>query len=407
MFTTRLRLLTAGESHGPSLTGILEGMPAGVALSTDAIRVELERRQRGLGSGGRMKIETDAAKLTAGVVAGRTTGGPIAFVIDNADFKNWRDKDIKAMTVPRPGHADLTGAAKYGFRELRLSLERASARETAMRVAIGAACRAMLAEFGVEMGGYVTRIGSIDCFDETALADEQRLRARGAAAETNDVRCPDAQSYASMHQEIEAAIEAKDTLGGVVETFALGVPVGLGSHVHYDRRLDARLSGALMSIHATKGVEVGVGFETTKRRGTQAQDELRLAAATSNDSRASRIVRDTNRAGGIEGGISNGSPIVMRTAFKPIATTIASLQSVDLATGQPSATRYERSDFCQVPRAVPIAEAMMAVVLADALCEKLGGDSVDEMRPRFDGLRQLDLNDLPMDAKPWRFGYDI
>ena len=398
MFTSRLRFLTAGESHGPSLTGVLEGMPAGVPLDEAMVSRELGRRQRGYGSGGRMKIETDHARITAGVMAGKTTGGPIAFVIENADFKNWRDRDVKPMTVPRPGHADLTGAAKYGYRELRLSLERASARETAMRVAVGTACRSLLSTFGIEIGGYVTRIGTVDCADEEPRHDANELRARFAAAEGNDVRCHDAVAFSAMRQAIEDTIANKDTLGGVVEIAALGLPVGLGSHVHYDRRIDARLAGALMSIHAAKGVEFGCGFAVTLRHGTKAQDELRRDGDS--------IVRDTNRAGGIEGGMTNGAPVIARTAIKPIATTIASLQSVDLATGDASATNYERSDFCQVPRAVPIAEAMAAIVFADALCEKLGGDSLEEMQPRFDALKQMRLRDLPMDATPWRFGYE-
>lgn len=397
MFTSRLRFLTAGESHGPSLTGILEGMPAGVPLDEAMISCELGRRQKGYGAGGRMKIETDHARITSGVMAGLTTGGPIAFVIENADFKNWRERDVKPMTVPRPGHADLTGAAKYGYRELRLSLERASARETAMRVAVGAACRSLLAAFGIELGGYVTRIGTVDCADEEPRNDADELRARFASAEGNDVRCHDAGVVPAMRQAIEDTITNKDTLGGVVEIAALGLPAGLGSHVHYDRRIDARLAGALMSIHAAKGVEFGCGFAVTLRHGTNAQDELRRDGDD--------IVRDTNRAGGIEGGMTNGAPVIARTAIKPIATTIASLQSVDLASGEASATKYERSDFCQVPRAVPIAEAMAAIVLADALCEKVGGDSLQEMKPRFDSLKRLRLQDLPMDAKPWRFGY--
>ncbi|MCB9879447.1 MAG: chorismate synthase [Planctomycetes bacterium] len=398
MFTSRLRFLTAGESHGPSLTGVLEGMPAGVPLDEARIRQQLQRRQHGYGSGGRMAIETDHAHITGGVMAGHTTGGPISLILDNRDFESWKDRDIKPMTVPRPGHADLTGAVKYGYRELRLSLERASARETAMRVAVGAACRALLAEFGVELGGYVTRIGTIDCADEEPQLDEHRLRARFVAAEGNDVRAAQASSYAAMREEIEAAIEARDTLGGVVEVAAIGVPPGLGSYVQADRRLDARLAGAMLSVPAAKGVEIGAGFATTLRRGTSAQDELRLDG--------DHIVRSTNRAGGIEGGISNGAPIVLRVAIKPIATTLTSQQSVDLATGEAAQTRYERSDFCQVPRAVPIAEAMLAIVLADALCEKLGGDSLAEMRPRFDALRQLRLEDLQMDAVPWRFGFE-
>lgn len=398
MLTTRLRFLTAGESHGPSLTGVLEGMPAGVPFDEDAIARQLGRRQQGFGAGGRMKIEQDRAQITAGVMAGRTTGGPLAFIIENRDFANWRDKDIKPMTVPRPGHADLTGAAKYGHRDLRLSLERASARETAMRVAVGAACRALLLEFGVEVGGYVTAIGPVDCADEEPAVDPARLRRRCAAAEANDVRCPDEASYAAMRAAIEQTIAAKDTLGGVVEAFATGVPVGLGSYVQLDRRIDARIAGALMSVNAAKGVEIGGGFSTTRKRGTQAQDELRCEDGA--------LTRDTNRAGGVEGGITNGAPVITRTAIKPIATTIASLRSVDLATGAPTQTNYERSDFCQVPRAVPICEAMLAIVLADALCEKLGGDSMEEMQPRFDALRQLRVDELPMDDKPWRFGYE-
>lgn len=398
MFTTRLRFLTAGESHGPSLTGILEGMPAGVPLDEAAIARQLARRQRGFGAGGRMKIESDRARITGGVMNGHTTGGPIAFVIENADHANWKDRDVKPMTVPRPGHADLTAAAKYGYRELRLGLERASARETAMRVAVGSACRALLEAFGVELGGYVTRIGAVDCTDEEPPHDPAVLRARFVAAEANDVRCASASGYAAMHQAIEAAIERKDTLGGVVEVAALGVPVGLGSHVHFDRRLDARVAGALMSIPAAKGVELGCGFATATRHGTRTQDELHRDGDA--------IVRRSNRAGGIEGGISNGAPLLARTAIKPIATTITRQQSVDLATGAAAETNYERSDFCQVPRAVPIAEAMLAIVLADALCEKLGGDSLDEMRPRFDALRRLRFDELPMDATPWRFGYE-
>ena len=398
MFTTRLRFLTAGESHGPALTGILEGVPAGLPLDEATIARDLARRQKGAGAGGRMKIESDRARVTAGVMAGRTTGGPISFVLENADHQNWRDRDVKPMTVPRPGHADLTGAAKYGYRELRLSLERASARETAMRVAVGAVCRALLLEFGVEVGGYVVGIGGVSCADDEPLHDSKRLRARFAAAEANDVRCPDQAAYAAMRQAIQQAIEDKDTLGGVVETFATGVPVGLGSYVQYDRRFDARLAAALMSVNAAKGVEIGGGFATTRKRGTQAQDELRCDG--------DRIVRDTNRAGGVEGGITNGAPVIARTAIKPIATTIRPLQSVDLATGAAAATNYERSDFCQVPRAVPICEAMVAIVLADALCEKLGGDSLEEMQPRFDALRQLRVDELPMDGQPWRFGYE-
>ena len=398
MFTTRLRYLTAGESHGPSLTGILEGMPAGLALDEATIARDLARRQRGFGAGGRMKIETDHARITAGVMAGKTTGAPIAFSIENRDFRNWRDRDINPMTVPRPGHADLTAAVKYGYRELRLSLERASARETAARVAVGAICRALLSEFGIRVGGYVVRIGDVDITDREPLCDPRQLEQRFATAETSDVGCHDDAAAERMRDTIRQTIAAKDTIGGVIEVAALGLPVGLGSHVQLDRRLDARLAATLMSVPAAKAVEFGVGFAVTGRPGTQAQDELHR------DGR--RLVRHSNRAGGLEGGISNAAPLLARVAIKPIATTINPMQSIDLASGDATATRYERSDFCQVPRAVPIAESMVAVVLADALLDKLGGDSIDEQRPRFDRLRQLTLDDLPMDNKPWRFGYE-
>ena len=395
---TRLRFLTAGESHGPSLTGILEGLPAGLRLDAATIERELARRQRGFGAGGRMKIERDRARITAGVMAGVTTGGPIALSIDNLDHAVWAQRATPPMTIPRPGHADLTGAVKYGYRDLRLSLERASARETAMRVAVGAACRALLAEFGVAIGGYVTSIGTVSVSAGETLRDPAAFVARFQRAESSEVRCFDEVAAVRMHEAIAAAIKARDTLGGVVEVAALHVPPGLGSHVHGDRRLTARLAAAVMSIHAVKGVEIGDGFAEAARHGTAAHDELHLEGTA--------ITTRTNRAGGIEGGISNGAPIVVRAACKPIATTLQPLASVDFASGKPAQTQYERSDFCQVPRAVPIVEAMVAIVLADALLEKLGGDSIAEMRPRFERLRRLRLEDLPMENKPWRFGYE-
>lgn len=397
MFAQRLRFLTAGESHGPCLTGILDGMPAGLPLDEATLARELARRQSGFGAGGRMKIEQDHARITAGVMAGRTTGGPIAFTLDNLDHPHWAQKDVAPMTVPRPGHADLTGAVKYGHRDLRLSLERASARETAMRVAVGACCRALLAEFGITLGGYVTRIGDVAVANEGTAVDPAVFVQRFANADANDVRCHDAATAARMHDAIAATIRARDTLGGVVEVAALHVPPGLGSYVQLDQRLDARLAAALMSIHAVKGVEIGDGFAGAVQPGTRAHDALQLAG--------DRLVRPTNHAGGLEGGISNGAPLVVRAALKPIATTLTPQDSVDLATGEPAKTKYERSDYCQVPRAVPIAEAMVAIVLADALLQKLGGDSLDELRPRFAALRQLRLADLPMAGTAWRFGY--
>jgi chorismate synthase len=402
-----LRFLTAGESHGPSLTAILEGMPAGVPLTSAYIDRDLARRQQGYGSGGRMKIERDHARLTGGVVAGCTTGGPISFIVENLDYAKWKDRDIAPMTIPRPGHADLTGAVKYGYRELRLSLERASARETTMRVAVGAACRALLAQLGVVVGGYVVSVGDVSIDDSRLTIDDsignrqsaiENYQQRFELAEQSDVRCYDAATSERMRAKIRAIMEAKDTLGGVIEVVALNVPPGLGSHVHWDRRLSGRLAQAVMSIHAMKGVEIGDGFAETLLPGTQAQDELFVEG--------SQIKQRSNHAGGLEGGITNGAPVVIRAALKPIATTLNPLDSVDLATGAAVKTEYERSDFCQVPRAVPIVEAMACFVLADALIEKLGGDSIDEMKPRFDALRRMQLDHLPMDAQPWRFNYD-
>ncbi|MCL5275293.1 MAG: chorismate synthase [Chloroflexi bacterium] len=399
-----LRYLTAGESHGPSLTAILEGMPAGLALSSEQIDRDLARRQQGYGSGGRMKIERDHARITAGVMAGRTTGAPIAFSVENLDYAKWRDREIEPMTIPRPGHADLTASVKYGYRELRLALERASARETTMRVAVGAACRALLAEFGIVVGGYVASIGAVSAPKVDDAPDLQSIVAtyqqRFEAAEAADVRCYDPAAAERMRELIRQTMQDKDTLGGVVECAVLHAPPGLGSHVHWDRKLSTRIAAAVMSIHAVKGVEIGDGFAETLRPGTQVQDQLDLGE----DGR--QIIQRSNHAGGLEGGISNGAPIVVRVAFKPIATTLNPLQSIDLASGASVDTRYERSDFCQAPRAVPIVESMLCFVLADALLEKLGGDSIDEMRPRFAALRQLRLDQLPMDNAPWKFGYE-
>jgi chorismate synthase len=298
------------------------------------------------------------------------------------------------MTTPRPGHADLTGAIKYGYRDLRLSLERASARETAVRVAVGAVCKRLLGAFGIVVGGYVTEIGG-EIADLSGIPDYEK---RFAAAEESDVRCPDPDASARMREAIRQAKIDKDTLGGVIEVVALNLPPGLGSHVHYDRRLTGRLAGAACSVPSIKGVEIGPAFENVRRRGTQVHDEIRV-------DEDGRIVRYSNRAGGLEGGITTGEPLVVRAAMKPISTTLTPLRSVNLATGQPDVTAYERSDFCATPRAVVVIEAVVAFVLADVLLEKLGGDSLDEIRPRFAALRQNRLDDMPMDDRPWRFGY--
>jgi chorismate synthase len=385
-----LRFLTAGESHGPSLTAILDGMPAGIPLTASIIDLELARRQKGYGSGGRMKIEKDTVEILGGVMAGETTGAPIALLVQNLDHAKWKGKAIEPMTSPRPGHADLTGAVKYGYRDLRPALERASARETTMRVAVGAVCKQFLLRFGIIIGGYVSSIGTVQTDFDEMLYEE-----RFARAEESDVRCPVQSSAAKMRDEIERTIHGKNTLGGVLEIVALNVPSGLGSFAEWDKRLEARLAMAVMSVQAIKGVEVGDAFANARLSGTEVQDGIHLKNGD--------LVRVSNRAGGTEAGISNGQPVVIRAAMKPIATTLTPQQTVDLGAGIESPTRYERSDFCPVPRAVPILEAMVAFVLADALIEKLGGDSIDEMKPRFESLRKASLDDLPMDNAPHVF----
>jgi chorismate synthase len=393
-----LRFLTAGESHGPSLTAILDGMPAGLSLMSEVIDKELARRQKGYGSGGRMKIEKDSVQILGGVMAGETTGAPIALLVQNADHIKWKGKAIEPMTAPRPGHADLTGAVKYGYRDLRPALERASARETTMRVAVGAVCKHFLAQFGIIIGGYVASIGEVPADFGEMPYEERFLR-----AEESDVRCPIEISANQMRAEIERSIHGKNTLGGVLEIVALNIPVGLGSFMQWDKRLEAKLAMAVMSVQAIKGVEVGDAFANARLPGTQAHDPIRLNPPQASPEHSRRVTRRSNRAGGTEGGVSNGQPIIVRAAMKPIATTLTPQQTVDLGSGIESPTKYERSDFCPVPRAVPILEAMVAYVLADALIEKLGGDSMSEMKPRFESLRKATLHDLQMDNVPHVF----
>lgn len=391
-----LRFLTAGESHGPSLTAVLDGLPAGLPISIEIINKELARRQQGYGSGGRMKIEKDTAQILGGVMAGETTGAPIALLVQNDDHIKWKGKAIEPMTAPRPGHADLTGAVKYAYKDLRPALERASARETTMRVAVGAVCKHFLAQFGIIIGGYVSSIGEIET-DFGEMPYEERFK----LAEESDVRCPNQLSASLMRAEIEKTIHGKNTLGGVLEIVALNLPAGLGSFAQWDKRLEAKLAMAIMSVQAIKGVEVGDAFENSKRIGTQAHDPIHISPLPEGEGLGVRaLTRSSNRAGGIEGGISNGEPIIIRAAMKPIATTLLPQPTVDLASGTESPTKYERSDFCPVPRAVPILESMVAFVLADALIEKLGGDSMNEMKPRFESLRKATLTDLQMDNIP-------
>lgn len=381
----RLRFLTAGESHGPALISILEGMPAGLALTPDVINTDLARRQRGYGAGPRMKIESDAVRILGGVMDGATTGAPLGLLIENRDHDKWRGQAVAPFTTPRPGHADLSSTLKYGYRDLRPALERASARETAARVAAGAICKHLLHQFSIQVGGYVVAIG-----DVSAALEAIPLAERADRAEETDVRCPDPAAAEAMRNRIREIMQARDTLGGVIEVLALNLPPGLGSHVHWDRKLEARLGAAVLSVQAMKGVEIGPAFENARKPGTQVQDPILLEGE--------ELLRPSHRSGGLEGGITTGQPLVVRAAMKPIATTLTPQQTVDLSTGEQVPTQYERSDFCPVPRAVPILEAMIAFVLADALIEKIGGDSLDEMRPRFDQLRQAKLPDLPMDG---------
>ena len=379
-----LHFVTAGESHGPALVAILQGLPAGLPLSAELIDQDLERRQQGYGAGPRMKIEQDHARILGGLMEGRTTGAPLAMVIENKDHAKWRGRPIAPMTTPRPGHADLTGSLKYGYHDLRPALERASARETAARVAAGAACRQFLSQFDILVGGYVQQIGGV-----SAYLEDMPLAVRCERARQSPVACPDEQASQLIETRIRQAMQARDTLGGVIEAVALNLPVGLGSYVHWERRLEARLGAAVLSIPAIKGVEIGPAFENAARTGVETQDAIML--------KDGELVRPTNRAGGLEGGITNGQPLLVRAAMKPIATTLTPQTSVDLAQGEQSPTRYERSDFCPVPRAVVIVEAMLAFVLADALLEKLGGDSLDELLVRFKGLSKARLHDIDLD----------
>ncbi|MBA3530454.1 MAG: chorismate synthase [Ardenticatenales bacterium] len=362
--------MTAGESHGPALTAILEGMPAGVPLAVEAINHELARRQVGYGSGGRMKIEKDTVRLTSGVAVGVTTGGPIALHVENDDWANWEGRQVTPITRPRPGHADLTGGLKYGYNDLRHALERASARETTMRVAMGALCKALLEALDVTVGGYVIVLGPVE-----ATIPARPLAELVTLAEANEMRCPDPEAAEAMREAVKAIRKAQDTLGGILEVVAEGVPPGLGSYVQWDRRLEARLALAMMSIQAMKGVEIGPAFRNATLPGTEVHDEIFMEGG--------RPVRHSNRAGGFEGGITTGEPVVVRAAMKPISTILAGLRSVDLATQREEKTVYERSDFTAVHRAVVVAEAMVAFVLADAMLEKLGGDSLGEILPRL------------------------
>jgi chorismate synthase len=369
-----LRFTTAGESHGPGLTAVVEGLPAGLELAPEDLDRDLARRQLGHGRGGRMKIETDRAEVTAGIRHGRTLGSPVALRINNRDYANWEERmnpwpveaDVAEVHLPRPGHADLAGVQKYGFTDVRNVLERASARETAARVACGALAKAFLRPFGIQVLSHVLQIGSV-----RAPAPEELAPEDFEGVDESPVRCLDPDASAAMVEEINRARKANESLGGVFEVRAFGVMPGLGSHVSWDERLDGRLGQAIMSIQAMKGATVGDAFDVAGRVGSQAHDEIFY-------SEDQGFFRETNRAGGVEGGITTGDPVIVRGAMKPLPTLTKPLRSVDLATKEPAQALRERTDSCTVPAAGVVGEAMVALVLASAAREKFGGDHIDD-----------------------------
>src|SRR6059058_4422046 len=379
-----LRFTTAGESHGPGLTAVVEGLPAGLLLIPEDIDRDLARRQLGHGRGGRMKIEKDRAEVTAGVRHGRTLGSPVSLRVVNRDFANWEERmnpwpveaAVDEVHLPRPGHADLAGVQKFGFSDVRNVLERASARETAARVACGALAKVYLRAFGVEVRSYVIQIGSIRAPDPESLELDDF-----EGVDKSPVRCLDPDASHAMVEEIDAARKANESLGGVYEVRAYGLVPGVGSHVSWDGRLDGRLAQAIMSIQAMKGVAIGDGFELAGRVGSQAHDEIFWSEERG-------FYRETNRAGGIEGGMTTGDPVLVRGAMKPLPTLTKPLRSVDLATKEPAQALRERTDSCTVPAAAVVGEAMVALVLASAYREKFGGDHVDDTLAALQAYRE-------------------
>ncbi len=377
-----LRYLNGGESHGKFLLAVLEGVPAGLPLTAEDVNRDLARRQKGYGRGGRMRVEEDRVEFACGVRKGQTLGNPLGLLVANKDWENWKEVMAaepgpvpaeKVVTRPRPGHADLVGAIKYGHRDVRNVLEKASARETAIRVAIGGVAKALLGQFGIQVISYTLEIGNV-------------LAKRGAdplesfqKAEASEVRCPDPDAGTKMVELIRAAKHRGDTLGGVFEVVVLGVPIGLGTYAQWDRRLSARLAMAAMSIQAMKGVEIGMGFEAARRFGSEVHDEIYYEGTS--------FVRKTNNAGGLEGGITNGEPIVLRVAMKPISTLYSPKKSVDIVTKEPFEATVERSDICTVPAAGVVGEAVIAFEMACAMMDKFGGDSLEEMKRNYDAYQ--------------------
>jgi len=380
------RFLTGGESHGPGMVTVIEGLPAGLSLPAEPINEQLRRRQRGYGRGARQKIETDCVEILTGIRFGKTLGSPVTFLIRNRDWENWRERmqiepleenqeATRSITIPRPGHADYVGMIKYGHDDLRNVLERSSARNTATLVAVGAVARLLLAEFGVRILSHIVRIGSVEASVPEGIAADALFE----QAEGSPVRCADPVASEHMVALIDQAKRRGDTLGGTFEVVAFGLPIGLGSYVHWDKRIDGIIAQAMMSINAIKGVEIGMGFAVAETPGSQVHD----AFAPSDEG----IQRLSNRAGGTEGGITNGQPLVVRAAMKPIATLMRQLGSVDLSTGEAKPAFAERSDVCAVPAAGVIGEAMLAIVLAQAFLEKFGGDSLEEIRHNYTAFR--------------------
>ena len=376
-----LRFLDAGESHGKCLLGIIEGLPVGLTLSEEKINLDLTRRQGGYGRGDRMKIEQDKVEILSGLVEGKTIGSPFGLMIKNKDWENWQEKEYPPLTTPRPGHTDFSGAIKYGFKDLRKVLERASARQTAMRVAIGSVAGSLLEEFNIEIYSYVLRIGQVKAKRITFFNREVKEEIN-----KSPVYCVDGIASIGMCREIDRAREKGDTLGGVFEVIITGVAIGLGSFVQWDRRLDARLASALMSIPGVKAVEIGEGIEVSKKKGSTVHDEIFTQEESEKDS--FRYHRKTNRAGGIEGGITNGEEVVIRAYLKPIPTLINPLRSIDFTTKKETKAIYQRSDICVVPAASIVGEAVAAWEIAAAFLEKFGGDSLAEIKKNYENYKE-------------------
>ena len=377
-----LRFLDAGESHGKCLLGIIEGLPAGLSLNEENINLDLKRRQGGYGRGERMKIEQDRVEILSGLVEGKTIGSPLGLMIKNKDWENWQEKEYPPLSISRPGHADFAGAIKYGFKDVRKVLERASARQTAMRVAIGSLTQQFLEEFDLNIYSYVLRIGQVKARRITSFNPKIK-----AEINKSPVYCIDGIASIGMCREIDRAQEKGDTLGGVFEVVISGVPIGLGSYVEWDRRLDARLAAAFMSIPGVKAVEIGEGIEASEKKGSAVHDEIFIRDKLNSNS--SRYYRKTNRAGGIEGGIANGEEVVIRAYLKPIPTLINPLHSIDFATKKETKAIYQRSDICVVPAASIVGEAVAAWEIAVAFLEKFGGDSLVEIKENYENYKEL------------------